>query len=533
MDTYENYTDGIYELIKDKILVGYNCHNYDDYILTALINGQTNKKIKSINDAIIAGRRPSMHINSAIRSLDCFKQIDPSQPSLKKIEANLGRSIVESKIPFSYDNSFSPSQIEEVIKYCSYDIDSIIEVFKLRKYNYFDVKDLLIREAGLTDSARRYNTTTVATEILTDRNIDQFNYIYLGKKHNKILELVPQKAKVLWDSYESLDKKKVATIEKFNCKIEFSFGGLHGVNYSEQKKFKHVKALDVTSLYPNIILKLGILGSNSDKYKSILEKRVSVKHTHKQLSQALKLVINSCYGLLKNKFSKLYNPLGALSVCIFGQIALYDLCQRLYWNGCKLININTDGVMFTGPDYYCDIIAKEWQKDWGLQLEFEYYKTFIQKDVNNYIAVKPDGSIKVKGSDVGRYNEPSYFKNNSKRIIDICVVENLINGVDPAITIANNLDKPELFQIILQAGRTFRGVVDENVLAYQKVNRVFAVKEGVKLYKQRPDGTKIHFPDAPNNMLVFNENLSKFNLRNKIDTDFYVKLAQKVLKRWA
>ncbi|MDT9121652.1 hypothetical protein RSW84_29815, partial [Escherichia coli] len=78
-----------------------------------------------------------------------------------------------------------------------------------------------------------------------------------------------------------------------------------------------------------IILNLQALGPATNKYHEILNKRIEVKHKDKKLSDALKLVLNSVYGNLKNQYSLLNNPNAALSVCVYGQIALYELCKRL------------------------------------------------------------------------------------------------------------------------------------------------------------------------------------------------------------
>jgi hypothetical protein len=532
---YDN-TDEILPFIEDKILVSYNGYNYDDYILTAMINGQTNKSIKGINDEIIDGYKPTMTIAEEIHSLDCFRQIDVSNPSLKKVEANLGKSIIETSVPFTLNRPLTNQEIKEVTEYCTYDVDSTIEIFKLRKENYFDVKDLLIKEAKLDSKAVRWNTTTISANMLTDSKLDRYYFWDIGENQDELLQIVPKEAIDLWNDYRVNDQKGQITVKELDCDIEFSFGALHGVNADDQKRFENVKLLDVASLYPNIVLKLGILGNKSSKtYRSILERRLAAKHSgDKKLSDALKLVINSCYGLLKNEYSILYNPLAALSVCIYGQVILYDLCKRLYHNGCKLININTDGIAFiTDWDHYKSI-KEDWEQDYGFTLEENQFETFIQKDVNNYIAVGFDGKVKTKGSDVAKYNDANVFKNNSKRIIDLCIINKLLYGIDPIETITNNLDKPELFQIVLKAGKTYVGTVDETGNEYQKVNRVFASQTGVHLFKMKPDGTKIKFANSPQRMFVFNGDLKDLDLKSSEDFDakYYFELAEKVLKRW-
>ena len=58
-------------------------------------------------------------------SLDTYQQLDVSNPSLKKIEGNMGRMILESSVPFSLDRELTENEFHEVLKYCSYDVDMV------------------------------------------------------------------------------------------------------------------------------------------------------------------------------------------------------------------------------------------------------------------------------------------------------------------------------------------------------------------------------------------------------------------------
>lgn len=533
VNIFHNSFEGILELITDKTLVGYNNYGYDDFILTAMINQQTPYQIKQLNDRIIAGEKVK-NTHPAIVSLDCFQQIDVAKPSLKKIEGNFGLSIIESKVDFTINRKLTLEEIQETIGYCSYDVDTTVEVFKLRQKTYFEPKqsiiDLLPENKRRT--AQKWNTTTISANVLTPKPLTKWFDIRLGNYNKEgnysLLEIPPQSAVNLWLTKE----KGKYTHKEFGCDIEFSFGGLHGVPSNQEKRFEQVILLDVASLYPNIIIKLNALGEATNRYREIVERRLSVKHTDKQLSNALKLVINSCYGLLNNKFSTLYNPKAAKSVCLYGQICLYDLCKRLAPT-CRLVNINTDGVAFTTDSDYYKTVWKEWEADYDFTLEEDHFDLFIQKDVNNYIGVEND-KIKVKGGDVGRYRDDSWFKNNNLRIVDIAIVNKLVYEKDILETIMENLDNPGLFQLILQAGGTYKGTFDAEGNKYTKINRIFPVrKEGVLLYKKRKDDGLVRFPDTPDHMLVWNEDVEKLeNFKQTIDLNFYYTLINKVLERW-
>lgn len=534
---FVNSFDGLLDLIKGKTLIGYNNYWYDDHILTGMIDGQTPKQLKRLNDRIIVDGERNLKVSPAIKSLDCFQQIDVSSPGLKKIEGNFGKSIIESSIDFTIDRKLTEKELEETIFYCSYDVDTTIDVFKFREKSYFEPKQSIVKmlPEKTQKYANKWNTTTISANVLKDRPTnDKWADIRLNKNHlvpnDELFEIVPDSAVDMW--LDKNRKRKKYTHKEFGCNIEFSFGGLHGVPIESQKRFENVKLLDVASLYPNIILKLNALGQATTTYKEIVERRLAVKHTDQELQKALKLVINSCYGLLNNQYSILYNPKAALSVCIFGQICLYDLCTRLAPT-CKLVNINTDGVAFTTSDDDYKKVWQEWENDYGFTLEEDSFDLFIQKDVNNYIGVK-DGKIKVKGGDVGRYHDDAWFKNNNTRIVDIAVVDKLVYGKDVLTTLQENMENPRLFQLVLQAGHTYKGTCDADRNMYQKINRVFPLKKGgVTLYKLRADDGLVRFPDTPEHMLVWNEEVTELtDFSKKIDINFYYQLINRVLERW-
>ncbi|WP_300558491.1 hypothetical protein [Companilactobacillus sp.] len=542
---FHNDYSGCMDLIKGRKLIGYNNHYYDDRILPKMMGGQTPVQIKELNDKIIGGDREIGRNTMLKGTYDCFQQIDVSFPSLKKIEGNRGKMILESDVPFDLDRELTEKEIEEVIFYCTYDVKNTVDIFGMREFNYFKTKQHLIDMVqDPPKTIEDWNTTTIAANVLLDKPLTKWSDIRLGEYQAdgeyELLNLVPTEVKELW-----LTKNKGSfTIQDFGCDVTFGFGGLHG-SHRTIHKFKDVVLWDVTSMYPHIILLLNVLVGASDKYKQILEDRIVLKKTNPDLAGAYKLVLNSVYGNLRNKYSLLNNPEAAKSVCLYGQIALYTLCKMLA-PYATLVNINTDGIGFIpNTDMKTlDTIKDEWQKRFNLSLEQDSFDLFIQKDVNNYIGwkdtdndgkpVKGSGHLKVKGPDVGCYQSDANFRTNSTRIVDIAVVNKLLYSEDVIDTLTDNLNKPYLYQYILQAGNTFKGTFDETGNQYQKINRVFATKQnGIKLYKKRQDNGMVKFPDAPEEMFIWNDDTSKLkNFPAVVDLNFYYQLINKILERW-
>lgn len=514
------------DFIKGKTLIGFNNYWYDDKILTYMLELKTVKQIKELNDKIIAGENVKFLNRTKFNSLDVFQQIDVSNPSLKKIEGSMGKMILESSVPFDIGRPLTDHEYSDVLNYCMYDVDTTIDIYKKRIKSYFEPKKSLIEMLGRKE-AIKWNTTTISANLLLKKPLPKWSHIRIEEE---MLEMVPPEVRELW-----LEKGKGSvTIQEFGNEIQFAFGGLHGAHLTK-KRVKEVKLLDVASMYPNIILILNALGAATEKYREILKKRLQVKHTDKVLSEALKLILNSVYGNLNNEYSILYNPKAALSVCAYGQIALYELCKRIA-PFTEIININTDGVAFIPKDDNYIAAYKQWEKEFQLQLEEKNFDLFLQKDVNNYIAVKNGGSPICKGGDVNRYEEDAIFKNNNARILDIALVDYLVHGKDILATLKENLDQPHLYQYILKAGHTYKGTADEKGrLLNTKVNRVFASKRNnLCLYKKRHDDGLVRFADAPLQMHLWNEDCDDIKgFENIVDINHYYKIVTKRLERWS
>ena len=520
---FHNNFVGLDDFIKGKTLVGYNNYWYDDHILHAMLDLRMPQQIKALSDRAIGGERLYIPYYK-FDSLDTFQQIDPNMPSLKKIEANMGKMILESSVPFTIERELTEAEYLDVLNYCKYDVDMTIEVYKMREKNYFVPKESIVKMLK-NPYAARWNTTTLSANVLVKKPVVKWFDINVP---DEILDLVPPEVREMW---LTKDKGSI-TIHDFDNEIVFGFGGLHGQN-TKKKRFENVINLDVASLYPSIIVNHKILGTATKKYKEILDERIRIKHTDPDKQAGLKLILNSVYGLLKSEYSLLNNPKASTTVCAIGQAILYDLSKRLS-STCEIVQINTDGVAFIPFTDDYKTIWKEWENDYNLTLEREDFSTFWQRDVNNYIALTPDGKLKTKGGDVNRYHEDAVFKNNNARIIDKAIINKLVYGKDVLTTLQEHLDEPKLYQYILQAGRTYLGTYDNNDQKHERINRVFAAKKGdFCLYKKRLDGGMVRFADAPMKMFLWNDDCDKIeNFKKIVDLNHYYQIIMKKLERW-
>ena len=539
--------EGVSKLIKGKVLAGYNNYSYDDHILTAMMDPARSMPsiLKAVNNSIIGSLKYDFAVSPNITSIDTMQQIDVSHPSLKQIEGNMGLSIIESSVPFDIQRALTDEERQETLEYCRNDVKATIEVFKQREKSYFDVKKgLLDMLPESSENAMRWNTTTLSANVLLGgESLKEWQKNRVPDEFWRNTQGIPTE---VWDMWENcmtkegvMSKGTSKTVKAYGCNFVFGMGGLHGAP-SKPGRYYRVKHKDVASMYPSSIVHLRALGDATDKYDEMRRERVSIKHIDPVKAGALKLILNSVYGNFKNKYSTLFNPLASATVCVYGQIALFSLCRDLYSAGYEIINANTDGVVYKENPSLGDVdeaICSNWEKTFeGYKLETDYYTEWIQRDVNNYIAVEEDGSVTVKGGDVNKYQTNKFFSNNSNRITQIAMVEYLVHRTPILDTFDKYMDDPLVWQFILKAGNTYKGVQDKTGAWQNKVNRVFACNDTApytKLFKVRQDDGLVNFPDVPELMFIWNDDVRKLtNFREIIDREYYRDLVEEKLRGW-
>ena len=498
---------------QDIIIGGFNNKHYDDWVTMTMLNGGSNIEVKKHNDFIIKEKRNSWEFpfiqyqKKPFRSFD-LKDDLPKDLSLKAIEGNLMLPIVESSISFDIDRKLTPKELEEVIKYCKYDVDSTVRLYKERKENYIDAK-ALISDMYKLDKAEGIGLTNakLCARILgakPKKFNDERDYVI---PDNIDIDLIP---KIVLDFFMQIRDKSIPDTKLFgagkgskgmtldiilktsygSCPVTYAWGGVHGAKpcvIVERKGTRRLRNKDVGSLYPNSMLNFGYCSramEDPEAYRKLVDKRLGYKHSGDKLrSNALKLPINTTYGAMLNAYNDLADRWAGRSVCISNQLAMTMLIVQLA-KECEtidFININTDGIMYS-IDESEDEIANKIVDDWCEITKFEMeddgdLQKVIQKDVNNYILIKEDGSFKTKGDYVSSYDGGN-FKSNSLQIIDKAIVDYLVKGIAPETTI-NECKDIFAFQQIVKTGSTYEGsyqYINDERVPIQKVNRVYAVK---------------------------------------------------------
>ena len=524
----------IYEANKNNIWVGYNSRSYDQYILKGILLGMDPKKI---NDHVIVKNLGGWQYSIAFNQIQFynFDIMTDKFKGLKQLEGFMGNDIRETTVNFNIDRKLTPKEIEETFFYCNHDVEQTMKVFINRKEE-FDSQINLIKTFKLPlkyINKTKAQLSAIILEADKREHDDEFEITIVDT-----LKVEKYKSIVNWyRNPVNLDYKKKLEIEVAGVIHLFGWGGLHGARVKYQDEGIFINS-DVTSFYPSLMIEYGFLSRNvrhAEKFKEIYDIRVELKKEGKKKEQApYKIVLNSTYGASKDKYNNLFDPLQANNVCINGQLLLLDLIEHVTDKipGAKLIQSNTDGVMFKLPneetiDIYKDV-CKEWETRTRMGLEHDLIKKVIQKDVNNYIIVMDNGKIKSKGAYVKSLNSLDY----DLPIVNKALMEYFISGIPVEETINNCNDLIE-FQKVVKVSSKYKCSLYGDQVLNENILRVFASRSrrdpGVYKLKKDKD-TKDKIGGTPERCFIENGDIKGIKVPSKLDKQWYIDTAKKRIK---
>lgn len=525
-----------HEAHKNEIWIGYNNNHYDQYIHKAILCGFDPKKV---NDYIITEKKFGWQYSSLFRNIpminyDVSTRIDGG---LKSLEGFMGNNIKETSVPFDIDRPLTKAEIEETVKYCRHDVEQTISVFLKRKAD-FDAQMGLVKMFNLPLKYIGKTKAQLSAAILEARkkqHDDEFDIDFPDT-----LRIEKYKEVVEWyKNQNNRNYSKSLTLTVAGVETQFGWGGIH----SARKKYfgtGYFLNMDVASLYPSLMIRYNLHSRNiadPQKFVDIYKTRLKYKAAKNPLQAPLKIVINSTYGCMKDKNNQLYDPLMANKVCIYGQLLLLDLIEKLE-NHCEIIQSNTDGILVRKPDgitvdeFYnkIDDIVYEWEKRTGLQMEFDEYVKVMQKDVNNYIVVAADGHYKSKGAYVKKLGGLDF----DLPIVNKAVVDYMTKNI-PVEQTVNSCNDLIMFQKIVKLSSKYKNSWHNGQVLNERCFRVFASLYDSDSYigKQKTNGATIEkFANTPLHCFIYNDEVNGVNVPKKLDKQWYIDLARERLKQF-
>lgn len=423
--------------------VSFHGNYYDVPQLTAALQGYTAEQLKWQNDRIIVDKvkpwelglpdwRPADHID--------VREVIPGKGG-QKYKAGIIHYKTMRDLPYDPGTYLTAEQIAQVDEYCENDLGQLEALFdavrpqiKLRealgiKYG-LDLRsksDAQVAEAVLK---RRCEIATGQRIYKPDVDYNlQFRFdvppfiSYQLPQLQRALEIVrgsifritPAGNVAMPPELEGL------TINIGTSTYKLGIGGLH----SQEKQTVHksdeywtLRDNDVASYYPSLILNSGAwpeaMGQTFlQEYGGIKAERLEGKHLAKKLPKGTpeqedaatmdsggKIMLNGTFGKTLSGYSVLFAPKMGIQTTVSGQLSLLMLIEWHELYGIPVISANTDGIIVKCPRrmvHVSEALIAEWQKRTGLEMETVEYRAVYSRDINNYIAIKVDGTSKRKG----------------------------------------------------------------------------------------------------------------------------------------
>lgn len=425
-------------------LVGFNCRRYDNHILYARLMGYTNEQLFSLSNRIINGSANCFFGEAYNVSYTDVYDFCSKKQSLKKWEIELGIHHQELGLP--WDQPVPEEMWTKVAEYCDNDVIATEAVFNARKAD-FTARQILADVAGMTVND---TTNSLTTKIIFGNNRkpqDQFNYRFMGEVTPDCEPWTITEDMVLYDhlgdenfTLFNKDGKPVFPGYTFEGGKSIYRGeevGEGGYVYAEPGMYSNIALLDIASMHPSSIVAEELFGPEYTKrFNEILQARIAIKHKEfdkakkmlngalakyltdeaaaADLAQALKIAINSVYGLTSASFDHPFrdNRNKDNIVAKRGALFIVNLKHEVQRRGFTVAHIKTDSIKI--PDATPEII--QFVMDYGKQYgyNFEHEATYDRMCLVNdavYIAKYKDGKHAGEWTATGtQFQVPYVFK---------------------------------------------------------------------------------------------------------------------------
>ena len=466
--------------------------------------------------------------------------------SLKSLEFSMDLENIEEMSISHTVTKMTNEEMDDIVSYCHNDIFATYIFYKVtigdtdmklyKGKNKLSDRVIMEKEFGLP--CLNWNDVKIGAEW------NKLDYLNMTKKTEK--DIRPKEIKTFygkpfkrffpkWCKYQTPELKKFvkefgdtyALAQKQEFKFTFPNGlvatiAKGGIHSNEVGRFLQPEEdeiywqVDIGSQYPNAIRKYKVEPSHLPGWNGLIVAKIDRRLNYKKLAKETgepkyhsmqemgKLALNGgAYGRLNCKGDFQEYPYGMLQVTIGGQMEILMIVDDLILKGFNVISLNTDGwdvIIKRDRDEEFRAILTEWENVIGNDVlgNFEYteFSWICQTSVNDYLALKPDGSYKAKGD---FEIDKEIHKNKSARIIPIALKEYFINNIPVEDTIKNH-DNIYDFCIRQKSSRNFHyeGIIRSTgeTTIYNKLIRYYVSNHGEKVYKIKNPECTTNAPKA-------------------------------------
>ena len=454
-------------------LVGFNCRKYDNHIIYARMCGYSNEQLYNLSKRIISGDKTAFFPNAYNLSYTDIYDFSAKKQSLKKFEIELGIHHLELGLDW---NEPVPEKLwNKVAEYCDNDVLATEATFEAR-YADFEARCVLADIAG---GIPNDTTNTLTTRLIFGSNRapqTDFEYYNMANVPNDCIKpniYVDADNNVLKDDYTVFDKFGRAffpgyLFERGKSIYRDEEIGEGGYVWAKPGIHTNVKTFDITSMHPHSVKALNLFGDYyTERFYDLVKARIAVKHKDyktletifngafkgfinaddnllSNLSTALKIAINSVYGLTAAKFENPFrDPRNKDNIVAKrGALFMVNLRHLVQELGGDVIHIKTDSIKVANPSPEVEKFIYEYGRMYGyeFEIESEYEKIFLANNAV-YVAYEKGKGWTATGT---QFQIPYVFKTLfSKEPIqfeDLCVT----NSVSTAIYLDLNENYPDV-----------------------------------------------------------------------------------------
>ena len=437
------------------VFVGFNNKNYDDLIATACIDNWPQEDVWDLNCGIIHVMPETIHGEKyadypelrfrmpgrwtfSRRAWDAGADLGLKMSeqgvkipvmSLKKWEKFNGLKVVKSPIPFTHPLPLTDEEAAQLAEYNKYDVAATVRMVCQTLIGQWDTR---CGFAGMLEPKKfgwHKTFTKLAAGLFVDKpelrvDKDDRSWGQTVTQIPKCLRIEKNEGLLRYMSRPLFELELSGGFSTQICGLihTFKIGGAHSVNSREVFK-GDIWDIDVGGFYPAVMALFNLCSRTMDAKKFDefrLKRNAMAKSDPRRL--VYKQGNNSSFGGMLDPFSDFYDPANGRQVCILGQLFLVDLLEKLE-PYIKLLNTNTDGVYVapTSLENAAHIltVVKEFELRTGITLEIDRYVAMYQRDVNNYIAVRADGTEKVRG---GAFRSTHHLKPSVGQMMNRCEI---------------------------------------------------------------------------------------------------------------
>ena len=498
-----------YKNIGDKMFCGYNNKHYDDVVINYLIDfyykidalsyDKVCTSLYNLSNTIITAEEGDISkfkrwkYAKYFYSMDLLTMLFSSKlrVGLKEMQVTMHYKNVEE-----YSGDFSQflpdSEIDSMIKYNINDVESTTELLNrlkddvqlrlfIEKEYGIDALSMDSVKFGETLLLKKYCEQTKLSEQYVKTLRSPMDYIPLK---DVILPFISYKNPKLQDVLEDMKSQIVYSKErkgyekKFvlsNVRYSVGVGGIHSLHTPQifvPSDNEYIGHSDVASMYPSFIIKYKWIPRHLGKefwqvYSQIYKERIEAKHSGQKLKNlALKLTLNSVTGKMQQETSWMYDPFSVFKIRINGQLILLMLVDRLLELNCKIVQVNSDGVMYIAQKTQREAVQEavsEVERLTQLTFESDDYEAFYQYAINDYFGVEKGYS---------QSHDPKLIEKKGMFITDPRLGKGLAPAIIPKAVINYFLTKQPTFEYI----KSSKDIKD--FMMYQRVDKKFKVLHG-------------------------------------------------------